>query len=96
MVTGSATDIVPNGTPVPVQASAGIKATVVFLSAKTGNGADIRFGDANVSATRGARIPAGQTIVLPRVSFDQGGYDLSNLYVFGAGGSDSVSVSWAV
>ena len=60
----------------------------------TANGAQIRVGDAQVGTARGAAIDPGAFVEIPRCSFGQGGYDLSQVYVWGAGGADKVSVTF--
>lgn len=83
-------DIVPNGAAIALGAT-GSKAVWVLLTA-TGN--TCRVGDATV-ATQGAKLPTGVPVLLPRCSFDQGGYDLGEIKVY-ATGSDSISVTIGV
>lgn len=88
-------DITPGGAATALSAVKGTLATWVALSAAKGNAGAIRFGDSNVSATRGAALAAGATapFLLPRCDFNQGQYDLSQIYVFGTS-TDSVSVTY--
>ena len=83
-------DITPNG-KAAVTANNNLLATWVQVTA---TGTSIRYGDSNVSATVGAKIPAGALYdIIPRDSFDQARLDLSTLYFYGSG-SDSVSITW--
>ncbi len=91
MTVQSIADITPNGAAVALGTG---RAVWIILSAKTGNGADIRVGDNHIGAAQGARIPAGTSLLLPRCDFDQGNYDLSQVEVYGAAGTDSVSVTF--
>ncbi len=96
MTLGTITDITPNGVATPLIPNSPhiIKeARWVQISA---TGTSIRYGDANVSATRGAKIANGMQA---QVGFGfqegQGPCDVSEIYVF-ATGSDSVSVTFGV
>lgn len=93
MTPASASDIVPNGTATAITTGTE-KATVLVLTAKSGNGADMRFGDSNIGSGRGAILPKGVPVVLPRVTIGEGQYPLAQIYVYGAAGTDAVSVSW--
>ena len=85
-------DITPNGAAVAIGAT-GIRATVIQLTA---TGTTCRWGDSNVGAARGQKLPAGVPVTLPRAEFAQGYYDLGKVYVYAGSGSDSVSVSYSV
>lgn len=82
-------DITPNSVATPLSATTKL-AVWVQLSA---TGAAIRYGDSNVGSARGAKIPTGTVVTLPRCDFNQGGYDLTKIYVYGTG-ADAVSISY--
>lgn len=97
MIVKTLPDITPNGVATPISPllspSLRVDARWVQLSA---NGTTIRYGDANVSAVRGARISNGtQAQIGFGFQEGQGVYDLTAIYVF-ATGSDSVSITFAV
>jgi len=83
-------DITPNGTATALGA-AGTMAIWVKLTA---TGTSCRVGDSNVSATRGVKLQNLVTTDLPRLDAYQGHYDLGQIYVFAASGSDAVSVTY--
>jgi len=82
-------DITPNSTPTQISALH----IDAYWIAITASGSTIRWGDVNVGSGRGNAIPTGTTVIIPRISFDQQGYDLSTVYVYGTG-SDKVSISY--
>lgn len=86
-------DITPGGVAVPLSGTAGQLATWVRISAPSANSGDVRFGDLNVSASRGAIIPKGTSVDLPRMAFAQGMYDLTKIFVF-ATSTDKASVTF--
>jgi len=94
MELGTLTDVTPAGVATAIGA-VGQKATWIQFTAPASNSGDIRFGDSLVSATRGVRIPKGLNVLASRLSFDQGQYELSKVYVFGTG-SDSVSITFGI
>ena len=58
----------------------GILARWVILGAV---GGAVRFGDTNVSSSRGASIPSGATVLLPCLTADAwSGYNLSQMYAY--------------
>jgi hypothetical protein len=83
-------DITPNGSKTAI-GPAGTKAVWIQFVA---NGTSIRIGDSNVGAARGENIPTGVPLLWPRCEFAQGGYDLGHVYVYGASGSDKVSITY--
>ena len=83
-------DITPGGFATPLSATS-VKAVWINLFA---SGTTIRVGDSSVSATRGVPVSTtGSPTQIPRCDFNQGGYDLSKVYVFGTGG-DKVSITY--
>lgn len=89
MTPGSVADITPNGVATPL-GTAGQKATAIMLTA-VGN--TCRWGDANVGATRGQKLPTGVPVTIHRASFAQGEWPLDKVYVY-ATGADYVTVSF--
>lgn len=81
-------DITPNGTATAL----GAAGTLCTWFAVTASGTSIRIGNSAVDSTHGLAIPTGTTWTAPRVSFDQGRYDLSQWFVYGAAGSDKISI----
>lgn len=90
MTIGTIADITPNGTATKVSATSIIAHWIQF----TATGTSIRVGDANVGSGRGAGLITLVPAFWPRCSFDQGGYDLSTVYVYGGSGSDKVSITY--
>ena len=87
-------DITPNGTKVQLSSNTALKATWIEMTA---TGTSIRFGDTNVGAARGVLLTNGATVqVAIRGDFAQQGYSLSECYVYGASGSDKVSITYGV
>lgn len=87
-------DITPNGTKVQLSSNTALKATWIEMTA---TGTSIRFGDTNVGASRGVLLTNGATVqVAIRGDFAQQGYSLSECYVYGASGSDKVSITYGV
>lgn len=72
----------------------------VQFVALAANGAAIRIGDSNVSATRGTAVAAGGGFMLPPVSNDNREstqdhfYNLSSIYYY-AGSGDKITVTYA-
>ncbi len=91
MVLGTVADITPGGTPTALGPE-GIKATWIKLTA---SGTSIRVGDSNVGSARGLAIPTGVTVTIERGDFDQQGYYLNQVFVYGTS-SDKVSVTYGV
>ena len=88
-------DITPNGTATAVSTgSAPPLATWIQFTAPSTNSADVRVGDSNVGAGRGATIAKGTSLIFPRLDFDQQRYDLTTIYVYGASGSDKVAITY--
>lgn len=85
-------DISPNGTAMQVAPEPAL-ATWVAIGNPSTNAGDVRFGDLNVSGSRGAIVAKGQTVIVPRGNFDQQRYRLSTLYVY-ATGADKVSITY--
>lgn len=93
MVLGTIADITPNSTATPLSSNTNpILATWIIAVA---NGTSIRIGDASVGAARGVVCPSGIPVTIPRGDFDQQGYDLSKVYVYGTS-SDKVSITYGV
>lgn len=88
MTINSLPDIVPNGSTVPLSATTRMAIWVILMV----NGTSIHIGDSQVGASRGINPATKNILTLPRVSFEQGGIDLAQIYVYGAAGTDSVSV----
>jgi hypothetical protein len=87
--TTTTTDITPNGTATPIASSG--TARWVQIIADPNNSAAIRVGDFRASSTAGARLAPGGGLMLP----PQGqNYTLAYIYVWGAAGTDKVSVLW--
>lgn len=91
MQLGTIADITPGGTPTALGPE-GIKATWIKLVA---TGTTCRVGDKNVGSARGALLPAGVPVTLERGDFDQQGYYLDQVFVYGSGG-DKVSGTYGV
>lgn len=90
-------DITPNGVATPlVAASPNIPVPARWIQLST-TGTTCRYGDSNVGASRGAKISATAPA---QIGFGfqegQGPYDLTQIYVFAAVGSDSVSITFGV
>lgn len=83
------TDIVPNGAAVPLSADKNAQATFVVLKASA---AGVRVGDANVGSGRGIVLPDDDVFEFYPVNFDQGRYQLSQIFVWCAAGATAVSV----
>ncbi len=100
MIIKSLPDITPNGVATPlVVASPNIPVPARWIQLST-TGTSCRYGDSNVSASRGARISATAPA---QIGFGfqegQGPYDLTLIYVFAAAGGsppDSISVTFGV
>jgi hypothetical protein len=88
---GTVADITPGGVATALGAE-GIKATWITIVA---NGTSIRVGDKNVGSARGIVVPTGTSVTLPRGAFDQQGYYLDQVFVYGTS-SDKVSVTYGV
>jgi hypothetical protein len=88
---GTVADITPGGVATALGAE-GIKATWIKITA---TGATIRVGDSNVGSARGSLLATGVPYTLERGDFDQQGYYLNQVFVFGSGG-DKVSVTYGV
>ena len=88
---GTIADITPDGSTLPI-GSESIKATWIKFVA---TGSTIRVGDKNVGATRGVLCPAGVPVTLERGDFDQQGYYLDQVFVFGSS-TDKVSITYGV
>jgi hypothetical protein len=71
-----------------------LKVRWMLVIADSGNAADVRIGDSNISATRGAVVSAGGGLLLPPSTgtSSQSQYDLSNIY-YRAGTGDKISVT---
>ena len=88
-------DITPAGLVAlsTVAASVGAPIRAVWMNA-TASGTTIKFGDATIGAARGQALATGVPFcVAPRGDNPQEPYDLSKMYVFGAG-SDKVSITY--
>ena len=89
-------DITPNSAAInlaTVAAANGAPSAAVWINA-TASGTSIRFGDTNVAANRGQSLPTGIPFcVAPRASFDQQGYQLSAICVYGTG-TDKISITY--
>lgn len=81
-------DITPNGSAVAI-AAVPVEALWILICA---TGTSIRVGDSNVGTARGAKVANATSLLLPRTNTEQGRYDLSQVYVYGAAGSDSASI----
>jgi len=87
-------DITPNGTATPLSSNTAIVATWIEMTA---NGSSIRFGDANVGASRGVALAPGVPFAVGvRGDHPQRGYPLCQCYVYGASGTDKVSITYGV
>jgi hypothetical protein len=96
MTVKTVADVVPNGAATPLVPNSPHTVTEARWVQISANGTTIRYGDSNVSASRGARIANGtQAQVGFGFQEGQGPYDLSQIYVF-ATGSDSVSITFGV
>lgn len=73
--------------------STAIDAKWVIIIALSANGAVVRVGDTNTSASRGAAVAAGGGLTLPLLTPMQprNAYDLSKIYYYAASG-DKISV----
>jgi hypothetical protein len=87
-------DITPDGTATPVLAPSGdgVRAYHIQFTASSGS-TSCRVGGEGVNATSGARLPAGQPVIW-RCNYEDGGWDLSQVYVY-ASGSESISISYS-
>jgi hypothetical protein len=63
-----------------------------FLTQRTGSAGRGRFGDSNVSSTRGVAIPTGKGWSLPPLENNNEGYSLSEIYVYLTGGTGTVEL----
>jgi|HubBroStandDraft_3_1064219.scaffolds.fasta_scaffold48784_4 hypothetical protein len=88
---GTVADITPGGVATALGPE-GIKATWIKLLA---TGASIRVGDSNVGSARGLVVGTTIPVTLERGDFDQQGYYLNQVFVFGSDG-DKVSVTYGV
>ena len=87
-------DVTPDGTATAITANANLRAVAVILSAPAANSGGIRVGDSSVSGTQGATCnPGGQVIYLPRGAFDQQGYQLNQVYVYGTS-TDKITITY--
>lgn len=97
MIVKTLTDVTPNGvaTPLVPLASPSVPVPARWVQLST-TGTSCRYGDSNVSATRGARI---SSTAPAQIGFGfqegQGPYDLTQIYVF-ATGSDAISITFGV
>ena len=63
----------------------------------TAAGTSIRTGDSNVGSARGVVLPTGVlTTPFPRQDNPQQPYNLSTVYVYGASGTDKVSITYGI
>lgn len=90
MVIATISDITPNSAKTQLSSTSIIAHWILFQAV----GTTIRVGDTNTGSGRGALLQNGVEALFPRCSFDQGGYDLSTIYVYGTG-SDHVSITYA-
>ena len=94
---GTVADITGSGAAVQIATSGA--AQWVQITAPSGNGAVVRFGDSNVSISRGAIVAAGGGQFLPPIPVGPsagaatGLYQLSTIYCYIANG-DKVTVTW--
>ena len=91
-------DITPNGSAVTLasKSAAGSPTEATWL-AFTATGTSIRVGDANVGASRGLLLETGSPLILGvRGDSLQRPYDLTRISVYGASGTDKVSVTFGV
>ena len=94
---GTIADISGSGSAVKLATSG--SAHWIQFTAPTGNASAVRYGDSNVSSSRGAIIAAGGGDLLPVLHVPGGGqasdslYQFSTIYVYIASG-DSLSVTW--
>jgi hypothetical protein len=85
-------DITPNGAAVPLSTNPDLFATWITLTA---TGSSIRYGDVNVGAARGALLQTGVPYTIPAPgTHDQARLYLKSVLVYGAGGSDKVSITY--
>ena len=91
MQIGTIADITPNGAAVALSAT---HQRAIFVD-MVASGTSIRTGDSNVGSARGVALPTGAfTTPYPRQDNEQQPYDLSTIYVYGASGSDKVSITY--
>ena len=84
-------DFTPGSSATQLTTNKDLSATWIQVTV-TGN--SIRYGDANITSSRGAKIPASVLFnIVPRDSFDQSRTDLSTIYFIG-NGSDTVSITY--
>lgn len=86
----SIADVTPNGSAKTLAASR-TPACWCIISAPSGNTGDIRVGDSQVSATRGAVLSKGLNLTLLPIG-DAKYLDLAQVSIFGAAGADKVGV----
>ena len=79
-------DITPNGSAARFTSTATACKGIVIV-ANPGNAANMRVGDSSVSASKGAVVPPGASIPIAIG-------DVSKVYVYGAAGTDSASISY--
>lgn len=97
MTVKSLPDITPNGSVVAlVVASPSIPVQARWVQLST-TGSTCRYGDSLIGASRGARI---SSTAPAQIGFGfqegQGPYDLTQIYVFAAAGSDTISITFGV
>jgi hypothetical protein len=87
-------DVEPAGTATQITSNANLRAIAVIFSAPAANSGGIRIGDASVSGSQGAIAnPGGPPVVLPRGAFDQQGYQLDQIYVYGES-TDKITITY--
>ena len=64
------------------------------VSAPKGNAGDIRVGDSNVGAARGAAVAPDSSFTFVRGASDQRTYVLSKIYVYGTS-TDKATITYA-
>lgn len=87
---GTIADITGSGVAVALTPGVHVYAHWIQIVCPSGNSAVVRWGDSNVSSTRGAQCAAGGGQFLPASGPV---YDLSAIYVY-IGSGDKVSVSY--
>ncbi len=96
MIVQTVADVVPNGVAAPLVPNSPHVYTPARWIQISASGSTVRYGDSNVSATRGAAIPNGTVAQVgqdPREG--QAPYDVAQIYVF-ATGTDKVSVTYGL
>lgn len=89
MTIGTIADVTPGGSATALS-TGNEKATWIIFTA---TGTSIRVGDSNVASGRGVLLQTGVSTLLPVGDFDQGPYDLAQVFVYGSGG-DKVSITY--